>query len=109
MEKIKICKQVVIGWGVLDCPCDYKPGKVVEPIVSLVGRAGDDRFQEEHSYLSAEITAILPAAPGTYRVTTIIDGELVILGISHPGDGLRDEYWLACADEQEDVPSIVES
>jgi hypothetical protein len=100
MKKVEIKKQVVIGWAVVHCPCETKPGKVVELIVSVVGRTGDDKFEEEHSYFGEDITRMLPAAPGTYRITTFVKGDVVILGISHPGDGLNDAYWLAAAEER---------
>ena len=97
--KVEIQKQQVIGWAlvkVVDCDDSWN---AVEPIVSLVGRDGDDRFEEKQFGFDGDVTGILPAAPGTYRVTAGHDNCFVTLGISHLGDGLSDLYWLAQAEE----------
>jgi hypothetical protein len=97
MEKIEIQKQQVIGWVVLTREGVDDLWNIVKPIVSLVGRDGDDLFWEKHFDFDGHVNGMLPAAPGTYRVTTNHGHYFEILGVSHPGDGISDEYWLVLA------------
>jgi hypothetical protein len=100
MEMVQIQKQQVIGWAVLTREEEGRSWKFVSPIVSQIGFDSDSSFFETQFYLKGAVNGILPAAPGTYRITTYFEDELVILGVSHPGDGLDDQYWLVYADCQ---------
>ena len=100
MEKVEINKQQVIGWVVVTREDGDDSWKVVEPIVSVIGRDRDGCFQEKQFDFDDNVLGILQAAPGTHRITTTHSDELVVLGISHPGDGLSDDYWLEEAEDE---------
>ena len=97
MEKVVIQKQAVIGWAVVTRKDGDVSYKCLEPIVLSVDGVGECCIDEKNDRVEGDIAGILPAAPETYRVTTIVEGKPVVLGISHPGDGIPESEWLYAA------------
>lgn len=102
MDKIEMQKEQVLGWAVVIRKDGNGSYKCLEPIVLSVDGVGECCTDEKNDRVEGDIAGILPAAPETYRVKTFVEGEPVVLGISHPGDGIRDSLWLE--DAQEWVP-----
>jgi hypothetical protein len=99
MEEVEIQKQQVLGWAVVIRKDGDVPYKCLEPIVLSVDGVGECCIDEKNDRVEGDIAGILPAAPGTYRITTLFGNDLVVLGISHPGDGIPESEWLYAAQE----------
>lgn len=99
MGKTEIQKEQVIGWAVVIRRARDISYKCLEPIVLSVDEVGVCCIDAKANRLYGDIAGILPAAPDTYRVTTLMEGVPVVLGISHPGDGIPDSLWMEDASQ----------
>ena len=97
MGKIENQKERVLGWAVVIRKNGDASYKCLEPIVLSVDGVGVSCIDEKNDRVVGDIAGILPAAPETYRVKTFVEGEPVVLGISHPEDGIPDSEWLMSA------------
>ena len=100
MEKIEIQKQHGVGLVLVTREDGDDSWKVVKQLVYLLRHDRDDRFEEKRFYFDDDTIGILRAAACPYRITTDGEHQFAILGISHPGDGLSDEYWLPYAEDE---------